>query len=99
MGVKSISANFFEEYGIKPVAGRLFDSKIDKEDDPVPGVINAIAARQLGFASPEQAVGQNLPFWSKASSGPPLLTQTLRSTPPQSPLCSLPAGPSRPSDQ
>jgi putative ABC transport system permease protein len=29
--VKSVSANFFEEYGIKPMMGRLFDPKIDKE--------------------------------------------------------------------
>ena len=35
---------------------------IDKDGDPVPIVINAIAARQLGFASPEQALGQVLQF-------------------------------------
>lgn len=62
MDVKSVSANFFEQYGIKPVAGRLFDSKIDKEDAAVPVVINAIAARKLGFASPELALGQTLFF-------------------------------------
>ena len=77
MEVKSLSANFFEEYGIKPVVGRLFDSKIDKEDDPVPVVINAIAARQLGFASPEQAVGQVLLFRSMASGAPVLITKRI----------------------
>jgi putative ABC transport system permease protein len=77
MDVKSIRANFFEEYGIKPVAGRLFDSKIDKEDDPVPVVINAIAARQLGFASPEQAVGQILLFRSMASGAPVQITKRI----------------------
>jgi putative ABC transport system permease protein len=77
MDVKSMSANFFEEYGIKPVAGRLFDSKIDKEDDPVPVVINAIAARQLGFASPQQAVGQILLFRSMASGAPVLITKRI----------------------
>jgi ABC-type antimicrobial peptide transport system permease subunit len=77
MDVKSVSANFFEEYGIKPVVGRLFDSKIDKEDDPVPVVINAIAARQLGFASPEQAVGQILLFRSMASGTPVLITKRI----------------------
>jgi putative ABC transport system permease protein len=75
--VKSASANFFEEYGIKPVVGRLFDSKIDKEDDPLPMVINAIAARQLGFASPEQAVGQILLFRSMASGSPMLVTKRI----------------------
>jgi len=77
MDVKSISANFFEEYGIKPVAGRLFDSKIDKEDDPVPVVINAIAARQLGFASPEGALGQILLFRSMASGAPALIAKRI----------------------
>jgi hypothetical protein len=77
MDVKSVSANFFEEYGIKPMVGRLFDSKIDKEDDPVPVVINAIAARQLGFASPEQAVGQILLFRSIASGTPVLITKRI----------------------
>jgi putative ABC transport system permease protein len=77
MDVKSVSANFFEEYGIKPVVGRLFDSKNDKEDDPVPVVINAIAARQLGFASPEQAVGQILLFRSMASGSPVLITKRI----------------------
>jgi cell division protein FtsX len=75
--VKSVSANFFEEYGIKPVVGRLFDSKIDQEDNPVPIVINAIATRQLGFASPEQAVGQTLLFRSMANGTPALITKRI----------------------
>jgi cell division protein FtsX len=62
MDMKGVSANFFEQYRIKPAAGRLFDSHIDKEDDPVPVVINAIAARDLGFASPEAALGQTVLF-------------------------------------
>jgi hypothetical protein len=60
--IKSVSAGFFAQYGIKPLAGRLFDANVDQEDDPVPVVINAIAARQFGFASPEQALGQTLLF-------------------------------------
>jgi putative ABC transport system permease protein len=62
MDMKSVSANFFELYAIKPVAGRLFDPKLDKEDDPVPVIINPIAARELGFATPEAALGQTLLF-------------------------------------
>jgi hypothetical protein len=62
--VKSVSPNFFKQYGIRPAAGRLFDPTIDKEADSVPIVINEIAARQLGFASPEQALGQALLFRS-----------------------------------
>jgi putative ABC transport system permease protein len=60
--VRSVSANFFEEYGIKPTAGRLFQARRDKDDDAEPVVINAIAARQLGFADPAAAVGEILPF-------------------------------------
>lgn len=60
--MKWVGPGFFEHYGIKPEAGRLFSSKIDKEDDPVPLVINAIAARELGFATPSAAVGQTLTY-------------------------------------
>ena len=67
--VKSVSADFFEQYGIKAVAGRLFDPTIDKEDDPAPIVINAIAARQLGFASPELALEQTLLFRNNSQVG------------------------------
>ena len=60
--VKPVSANFFEQYGIKAIAGRLFESTLDKEDDPAPIVLNAIAARQLGFPSPELALEQTVLF-------------------------------------
>jgi putative ABC transport system permease protein len=62
MEMKSVSAHFFTLYGIKAQAGRLFESRLDKEDDPVPLVLNAVAARQLGFATPEAALGQTLLF-------------------------------------
>lgn len=60
--MKWVSANFFEVYGLKPQAGRLFDSHIDKDDDAQPVLLNAAAARELGFASPEAAVGQTVFF-------------------------------------
>jgi putative ABC transport system permease protein len=60
MDIKSVGASFFEQYGIKPNAGRLFDARIDKDDDTVPIVLDPIAARKLGYATPEQAVGQIL---------------------------------------
>ena len=62
MEMKSVSTNFFELYGIAPAAGRLFQAGLDKDDDKVPLVLNAIAARELGFSSPEQAVGQPVIF-------------------------------------
>lgn len=60
--MKSVSANFFELYGVKPKAGRLFDVRRDKEDDPAPLILNAIAARELGFASADVALGQTVLF-------------------------------------
>ena len=58
--VRELSPQFFEEYGIRAVAGRLFDPKIDKDDAAEPVVLNEIAARELGFASAQQAVGSSL---------------------------------------
>ena len=69
MDVKSVSPNFFEQYGIKPVAGRLFDPVIDKDDDAAPIVINAVAARVLGFASPALALEQTLLFRNSGDGG------------------------------
>ncbi|MGZ8321109.1 MAG: FtsX-like permease family protein, partial [Telluria sp.] len=60
--MKWVGTTFFETYGIKPEAGRLFDPRRDKENDPVPLVINAIAARELGFANPAQALGETLVY-------------------------------------
>ena len=57
---KMVDTNFFEVYDLKPVAGRLFDPRLDRENAVGPVVINAIAARQLGFATPQAAVGQTL---------------------------------------
>jgi putative ABC transport system permease protein len=55
----AVSANYFEVHGIAPRAGRLFTS-LDNEDTDKLVVINAAAARALGFQSPELAVGQKL---------------------------------------
>ncbi|WP_243493197.1 ABC transporter permease [Massilia violaceinigra] len=90
MQMKSVSAAFFEQYGIAPRAGRLFSARTDKEDDPVPLVLNAIAARELGFATPEAALGQTLLFTGFDNKtiekrvvgiAPELRFQSLRETP------------------
>lgn len=62
--MKWVNPNFFEQYRIKPVAGRVFDPRIDREDDKSSIIINAIAARAMGFVDPAQAVGQTLAFTS-----------------------------------
>lgn len=55
-----LSPEFFEVLGVRPVAGRLFAPGLDgpKLTDRV--VINRSAARLLGYATPEDAVGQTL---------------------------------------
>jgi putative ABC transport system permease protein len=70
-----IDFDFFEVYGIRPVAGRVFSAARGAADavpeDPeaagheAPLVINETAVRQLGFASDEAAVGQVLPGFSR----------------------------------
>jgi putative ABC transport system permease protein len=75
--VKSVSANFFQEYDIRPAAGRLFDPTIDQPANPVPIVLNAAAARQLGYASPERAVGQELLFNSMKDDAPTVVSKRI----------------------
>lgn len=54
----AVSPEFFDVYGVKPVAGRLYSPAFDKLNDDDRVVINAAAARQLGFPTPRDAVGQ-----------------------------------------
>jgi putative ABC transport system permease protein len=54
----AVSPEFFDVYGVKPVAGRLYSPTFDKLNDDDRVVINTAAARQLGFPTPRDAVGQ-----------------------------------------
>ena len=87
-----IDFDFFEVYGIRPIAGRVFARERGAADaapaDPVaagheaPLVLNETAVRQLGFASNEAAVGQTLPGFARLMTlqgrfGPPLPAQIL----------------------
>ena len=56
----AVSANFFETLAVGPVAGRLFDSKVDTDKSADKIVLNEEAARELGYADASQAVGQLL---------------------------------------
>ncbi|HLY80301.1 MAG TPA: FtsX-like permease family protein, partial [Caulobacteraceae bacterium] len=59
----SVDFGFFELYGVRPLAGRTFaidhpaDDGANHADDAPPIVINQAAARALGFATPQAAVG------------------------------------------
>jgi putative ABC transport system permease protein len=71
MSIISVGYGFFEFYGVKPLAGRLFRPA---SNDQVPlnptadrmahYVINQTAVRLLGYATPQAAVGQTLNFVS-----------------------------------
>ena len=67
---KAVDFGFFELYGLKPVAGRLFDRTLSSDMAPTdeqshrqpPIVINETAVRRLGFDSPRAAIGRLAPF-------------------------------------
>jgi hypothetical protein len=90
LDVRWVGSNFFTLYGIRASAGRLFDPRRDRDDDPAPLVLNAEAARLLGFSDPARALGQAVVFrdWDgKATArrvigiAPPLRFQSLREAP------------------
>ena len=56
----SVSPDFFEVHHLQAVAGRLYNSAIDKIDKKEIVLINASAVKKLGFNSNEEAVGQYL---------------------------------------
>lgn len=57
-----VSPNFFDVYGVHPVAGRVFDAKTDPEDKAKMLVISTAAVRHLGYATPQEAIGQFVLF-------------------------------------
>ena len=62
----AVDFGFFEVYGVQPIVGRLFsldrpaDDGAQHQTDAPPVVINASAARTLGFASPQAALGKSV---------------------------------------
>lgn len=90
LDVRWVGNNFFTLYGIRAAAGRLFDPRLDRDDDPAPLVLNAEAARLLGFREPARALGQTVLFrdWDGKTAprrvigiAPPLRFQSLREQP------------------
>ncbi len=69
LNMYAVSPEFFQVYGVKAAAGRLFAPKLDKISDRDRIVVNAAAARQLGFASAQDAVGKTV---SATSGGTPM---------------------------
>jgi putative ABC transport system permease protein len=60
LNLYAVSPEFFDVYGLKPLAGRLYSPALDRINETDRVVINASAARKFGFASPQEAVGKIL---------------------------------------
>jgi cell division protein FtsX len=60
---KFVSPNWFEANGLHALHGQTFNPRIDPNDDTDTGgvLLNADGAAALGYASPQEAVGQMLP--------------------------------------
>jgi putative ABC transport system permease protein len=57
VGVYYVDFNFLDQYGIKPVAGRIF-SPLFATDSTQAMVVNEAAVKALGYASPEAIIGK-----------------------------------------
>jgi putative ABC transport system permease protein len=61
--IAPVDFGFFELYGVRPLAGRVFaadrpaDDGANHTDDAPPIVVNQTAVRALGFSSPQAALG------------------------------------------
>ncbi len=67
--LSQVDFGFFEVYGVKPLAGRLFERERPGDDGArlggvaPPVVLNEAAVREMGFRSPQDAVGKPM-SWS-----------------------------------
>jgi putative ABC transport system permease protein len=89
--VAPVHFEFFETYGIEPLAGRVFERDRGAADNPPlpqppprqagqpppppqfgsprPVILNEMAVKALGYASPEEAIGKSM-MWSQPGAGP-----------------------------
>lgn len=74
LSIRAVSANFFDVHALRPVAGRLLSEKTEQDEGGFESVLlNARAARALGYAEPADAVGQIL----TTDSGDGMVTATI----------------------
>jgi putative ABC transport system permease protein len=87
IGAAAADVGFFEMFGLKPLAGRFFDRGQGEDmvlDRAQPGadsqptvVLNEAGVHQLGFSSPQAAIGRTLD-WSRFYQGAPLPARSSR---------------------
>lgn len=73
MQERVVSPDFFQVYGVQPLAGRLFDPQREQEHNDNAVILNAAAARALGYANPREAVGQPLQVMSSKGTVQPVI--------------------------
>jgi putative ABC transport system permease protein len=82
IAVRQVGASFFQVYGLRPLAGRLFDPQIDKSagEGEQSVVLNQAAVAALGWSSAQAAMGQRIngSQWRIVGVAPDLRWETLR---------------------
>jgi putative ABC transport system permease protein len=82
IAVRQVGASFFHVYGLRPLAGRLFDPQIDKTagEGEQSVVLNQAAVVALGWSSAREAMGQHIngSQWRIVGVAPDLRWETLR---------------------
>jgi putative ABC transport system permease protein len=80
-----VDFDFFQVYGLKPIAGRLFSRAHGADAAPIdthagsgapaphsePVILNEMAVRKFGFSSPSAAVGQRVSVFADPGEAPP----------------------------
>jgi putative ABC transport system permease protein len=69
LNLYAVDPEFFRVVGLKALAGRLYDPALDQPNEPERVVVDASAARGLGFEDPQRAIGQLL---NDTSGGKPM---------------------------
>jgi putative ABC transport system permease protein len=74
LDMAGVDFGFFELYGVRPVAGRLFSPNqgMDSGESPTSTIINETAVRKFGFKSDQDAIGQTIELSTGAARNTPL---------------------------
>ena len=74
MDLAEVDFGFFELYGVRPIAGRLFDRNqgMDAGESPTSVIINETAVRKLGFKSNQAAIDQTIELSAGAAQNTPM---------------------------
>jgi putative ABC transport system permease protein len=89
-----VDFGFFEVFGVRPLAGRLFSrdhgqdgALSDPKGTAAPTVVvNETAARTLGFADPKAALGQRMTWGNHSGKGPATYTSEIIGVVPNLPV-------------